>query len=165
MYFKNHDYSIRKIVLIIAIISMILSGCTSMDVFEKNNSIPKQAWNADFASEGSFDISDTTASYNVYLVLRHTDAYLYNNIWLNIGLQQPGDSMRFQKINLGLGSDANGWDGVGMDDIWEVRKLIPGSPFGFQKKGAYHFRLYQIMRDNPLKHIMSAGLRIVKINK
>jgi gliding motility-associated lipoprotein GldH len=165
MYFINHDYSVRKIVLIIAVVSMLLSGCTTMDVFEKNNTIPKQEWKSDFASEGSFEISDTTAAYNVYVVLRHTDAYQYNNIWLNIGLQQPGDSIHFQKINLGLGSDANGWEGVGMDDIWEVRKRIPGSPFYFHNKGTYTFKLFQIMRDEPLKNIMSAGLRIVKIKK
>lgn len=65
-----------------------------------------------------------------------------------------------QKINLSLGDDANGWEGTGMNDIWEVRKLINSQPQRFKKNGKYEFRLYNIMRDDPLQHIMNAGLRI-----
>ena len=64
-----------------------------------------------------------------------------------------------QKINLSLGSDAQGWEGIGMNDIWEVRKLIARVPL---KKGDYNFSIGQIMRDNPLQHIMSVGLRLKK---
>ena len=94
--------------------------------------------------------------------MRHTDAYKYNNIWLNIGLQPPGDSLITQKVNLTLGDDANGWEGTGMNDIWEVRKLLNGQPRRFKKAGNYYFTISQIMRDNPLEHIMNAGLRLEK---
>ena len=80
-------------------------------------------------------------------------------------MQAPGDtSLQFQKINLPLGSDAKGWEGVGMNDIWEVRKLISGTPKRFIKVGDYTFTIGQLMRDNPLQHIISAGLRIEKAN-
>ena len=94
--------------------------------------------------------------------MRHTDAYQYNNIWLNIGLQPPGDSMRNQRVNLQLGDDANGWEGTGMNDIWELRKLLNGEPRRFKQPGKYSFAISQIMRDNPLLHIMSVGLRVEK---
>lgn len=120
-------------------------------------------WFNNYNGTGSFIIKDTNSTYNVYVVLRHTDAYLYNNIWLNVSLQSPGqDSLQFQKINLSLGNDAQGWDGVGMNDIWEVRKLISGTPKRFIKAGQYNFSVAQLMRDNPLLHILSVGLRVEK---
>lgn len=141
---------------------LCLASCKQVDLFEKNTPIPNYEWNNNFAATGSFTISDTLAAYNIFIVLRHTDAYKYNNIWLNVGLQSPGDSLFYQKIDLSLGSDATGWEGTGMNDIWEVRKLLNGQPRRFRKKGTYQFSILHIMRDVPLKNIMSVGLRVEK---
>jgi gliding motility-associated lipoprotein GldH len=155
----NAKASITKIVSFFLIALCTLSACHHTDLFEKNTVIPNQKWSADFTANGSFEISDTTYNYDVFIVLRHTDAYKYNNIWLNVGLQQPGDSMILQKINVSLGNDAKGWLGTGMNDIREMREKIATLNL---KKGQYKFSLSQIMRDNPLDHVMSAGLRIEK---
>jgi gliding motility-associated lipoprotein GldH len=141
---------------------LFISSCTQIEIFEKNTTIPEYEWQQNFTATGDFIITDTVAAYSIYLVLRHTDAYQYNNIWLNVGLQPPGDSMHIQKINLVLGNDANGWEGSGMNDIWDLRKLLNGGPRRFKQPGKYCFSISQIMRDNPLLHIMSAGLRIEK---
>jgi len=141
---------------------LVFSSCRQIDVFEKNTPIPKYEWKHGFAASGTFVIQDTLAAYNLSLVLRHTDAYAYNNIWLNVGLQSPGDSMYFQKVDLSLGNDATGWEGAGMNDIWEVRKLLNGQPRRFKKKGEYRFQIMHIMRDDPLNNVMSAGLRVEK---
>ncbi len=135
-------------------------SCRQLDVFEKNATIPGYNWKADQPATGSFFISDTSARYNIYIVLRHTDAYQYNNIWLQIGWQAPGDTLYTQKIDLSLGSDAGGWEGAGMNDIWEVRKLIRSDVLG--RTGEYKFTISQLMRENPLPNVMSAGLRVEK---
>ena len=141
---------------------LFLFSCTQIDVYESHTVIPKQKWQQSFSAQGDFIIQDTSAAYSIYLVLRHTDAYQYNNIWLNIGLQPPGDRMQIQKVNLVLGNDADGWEGNGMNDIWELRKLLNGAPRRFKKPGKYSFSISQIMRDDPLPNIMSVGLRIEK---
>ncbi len=143
---------------------LLLASCAQLDVFEKNTAIPNYEWRNDFMANGSFAIKDSASSFNIYLVLRHTDAYQYNNIWLNIGMQTPSDSMTYQKVNIPLGNDANGWAGTGMNDIWELRVKLNGEARHFKKTGTYYFSIGQIMRDNPLPHIMSAGLRIEKIS-
>jgi gliding motility-associated lipoprotein GldH len=141
----------------------IFASCKHINVFEKNIPFISNEWKSDVTATGTFTIEDTSALYNLHVVLRHTDAYAYNNIWLNISLQSPGDSMYFQKLDLTLGNDASGWEGVGMSDIWEVRKLINGAPKRFKKIGVYHFSIKQIMRDEPLKQVMSVGLRVEKV--
>lgn len=159
--FLKNNYIFVLTILVIQI--AVLNSCTQANLFEKNTTIPNLKWQSNYNATGSIEITDTTSLYNVYLVLRHTDAYNYNNIWLNIGLQTPGDSMLYQKINFTLGNDATGWEGIGMSDIWEVRKPISGIGMAFTKKGTYHFSIAHIMRDNPLPNIMSVGMRLEKI--
>ena len=155
--------SFIKIFLLILLLSSAFISCREIDLFEKNIAVPNMQWFNNYNATGSFIIKDTNSTYNVLIVLRHTDAYLYNNIWLNVGLQAPGDAgLKYQKINLKLGNDAKGWEGIGMNDIWEVRKLISGVPKKFIKAGTYNFSIEQLMRDNPLQHIISVGLSIQK---
>ena len=80
-----------------------------------------------------------------------------------MGSKAPGDSMHFQNINLILASDSKGWEGSGMDDIFEVRKNISPGLVSFKKTGDYTFSIAQIMRENPLKYIMNVGIRIEKV--
>ena len=150
--------------LFFVIASVCLSACTQLDVFEKNTVIPKNQWQYSLVPNFDFVIKDTTASYNVYIVLRHTDAYQYNNIWLNVGTRSPADTMRYQKFDLQLGTDAKGWEGTGMDDVWELRKLITNGPVKFNRAGNYTFSIAQIMRENPLANVMSVGVRVEKAN-
>jgi gliding motility-associated lipoprotein GldH len=145
-----------------ALYCAVFSSCTQVDVFEKNTNIPGYNWKSDFTAGGSFDIKDTAVFYNMFVVLRHTDAYKYENIWLNIGLQAPGDSMRYTRYNVQLATGATGWEGKGMDDIWEIRKRVETNSQAFKKMGTWKFSINQLMRDNPLPHVMSAGLRVEK---
>jgi gliding motility-associated lipoprotein GldH len=159
--FRKKIFLVAFMCFLFAAVSL-LSSCTQVNLFEENTNIPQMKWKYDFSATGNFQITDTISNFNVYIILRHTDAYQYNNIWLNIGVQPPGDSMQYQKVNLTLGNDAAGWEGIGMNDIWEVRKLISGSAKSFKKTGNYQFSISQIMRDNPLSNIMSVGLRLEK---
>jgi gliding motility-associated lipoprotein GldH len=152
---------LKKLTLLLLLPAFMIS-CAGIDLFEKQVQIPSQQWSYSNVPQFTFNISDTTSLYNVYVVLRHTDLYDFNNIWLRMGSKVPGDSMHFQNINLILANDSKGWDGTGMDDIFEVRKPISPGPLSFKVPGAYTFSIGQIMRENPLKYIMSVGIRVEK---
>lgn len=153
----------RSFFVLVAAIWLV--ACNKIETVEKSTPIPNHQWQYNFVPGFDFTISDTSSSYNLYVVLRHTDAYRYNNIWLNIGSQSPGDSMRYQRIDIQLGNDVKGWEGIGMDDIWELRKPITNTPFKFRKPGSYKFSITQVMRENPLPHIMNIGIRIEKVHQ
>lgn len=153
-----------KSFLFFLFLSLAFASCINVNLFEKQATIPSQQWYYTNVPEFTFHISDTTSLYNVYIILRHTDLYNYNNIWLRIGSNTPGDSIiHYQKINLQLANDLKGWAGTGMDDIYEVRKNISAGPFSFKKSGDYTFSIAQIMRENPLKHILNVGVRVEKV--
>ncbi len=145
------------------VVSSFLAGCATIEVYEKNAPIPKKGWDYNLQPTFEFTIKDTSVLYNLYVVLRHTDAYGYNNIWLNIGTQSPGDSIKHQRFDLQIGTDAAGWEGTAMDDIWELRKSITRGPFKFNKAGNYKFNIAQVMRENPLPEILSAGIRVEQV--
>jgi gliding motility-associated lipoprotein GldH len=152
-----------KFVAGMAAVILAVASCNSIDVYEKNSSIPNYQWSYQFKPAFEFTISDTSAQYMIYVVLRHTDAYRYNNIWLNAGTRFPGDSIQYQRFEFQLGDDARGWEGTGMDDIWEVRKPITRGPVKFAKAGTYSFVLAQVMREDPLPNVLSAGIRVEKV--
>lgn len=153
--------SIHFIFFLVLVIS--LTSCGQLDLYEKQVNMPNQQWFWDNKPSYKFHVEDTASAYHLFVVIRHTDAYEYNNIWLELGTQFPNDSMRFQKLNLSLGNDRDGWEGTGMDDIFEVRKNISRDQIKFKTPGDYTFTLAQIMRENPLSHILSAGIRLEKI--
>ena len=150
--------------LLTCCLSLLLftAGCSSIDAFEKNAEIPKHEWNYNYQPEVEFAISDTVSPYNVFVTLRHTDAYAYKNIWLFLSTRQPGDStFKKERFELILQDQEGKWIGTGMSDIWEVRYPL-FTNIRFTKPGNYTIRLQQTMRDNPLLHVMNAGVRIEK---
>ena len=139
-----------------------LAACSNIGVFEKNSSFKKQEWAGSNKPSFTFTITDTLASYNIYLVLRHTDAYSYNNIWLKFTRKGP-DTTYAQQVDLRLATNGQGWLGTGMDDIWELRIPITQGAARFRRSGDYEFTLEQIMRQDPLLHVLNAGIRIEKV--
>lgn len=140
-------------------------SCTTIDLYEKSVAIPGHSWKNDFKPSFTFTIKDTASAYQLFLILRHSDKYDYNNIYLNLKIKAPGqDTMQTARYDLQLANNENGWLASGMDDIYEHR--IPLTPTGqqsyFKKSGNYTFTVEQVMRENPLNNVLNVGLRIEK---
>jgi gliding motility-associated lipoprotein GldH len=153
----------KKLFAFLLVFASFITACETIDVFEKNVSIPNHEWSNSFRPEISFEITDTTSLYNIYVVLRHTDAYRYKNIYMNIYTHVPGDTVSKARVDLELATDDNGWLGSGMDDIFEHRILINKGTF--RKPGLYKYTLEQIMREEPLQHVMNVGIRVEKVKE
>jgi len=160
IFAKNID--LKKAFLTI-IPALFLLSCVKIDVFEKNVAIPGHSWETSFKPTIEFEIADTAQLYNIYVVLRHADAYRYKNIWLNVGIQPPGEQLQKSRFDLPLATDEKGWMGKGMDDVFEHRiPLYQQTPL---KKGKYIFQLENIMREDPLEHVMNVGIRVEKVRQ
>ncbi len=154
-----------KYLITIIIASMFLGSCLRTDLFEKNVSLPSRQWEKSFKPTITFNITDTVSAYNIFLVLRHTDAYHFNNLWVKMKSTAPGDSVSSSsQFDLPLASQT-GWTGTGMDDIFEHRILLYRRPVKFRMQGNYSVTLEQVMRENPLEEIMNVGIRLEKVKQ
>jgi gliding motility-associated lipoprotein GldH len=150
---------IKNFFLFLVPYALFLESCTTVDLYEKDITIPGFKWSSGFKPEFTFLIKDTTVQYQLFLVLRHNEKYNYNNIWINLYSQPPGDTVHKAPFELQLANNEK-WLGSGMDDIYEHRIKLT-KPI-FLKAGTYRFKIEQIMREDPLGNVMNVGLRVEK---
>jgi gliding motility-associated lipoprotein GldH len=138
-----------------------ISACNwTTGVFEKNIAFKDHEWPSSQKLDIAFDISDTVSLYNIYIVIRHTDAYHFNNMYIRATVKEPGETQeRTGDYDLAFATNGKGWIGTAMDDIYDVRLIIQPKT-RFKKAGTYHIMLEQLMREDPLKNVLSAGLRV-----
>jgi gliding motility-associated lipoprotein GldH len=143
---------------------LFLTSCTAIDLYEKTVPIPRHEWSSNFKPQFKFTIKDTTVPYQVYFIIRHNDRYNYNNIWINLYTQAPGDTVQKVQYELPLASKEKGWLGSAMDDIYEHRVALTAQNqrMYFKKAGEYTFTLEHIMREDPLQQVLDVGIRIEK---
>ncbi len=144
--------------------TLLLASCDTIDLYEKNISIPKNKWRSTYKPSFTFEIKDTISAYQLYVIIRHNEKYNYNNIWLNLYTKSPDGTVSKAPYELPLATNEKGWLGTGMDDLYEHRiALTPlNRQFYFKKAGNYTFSLGHIMREDPLENVMNVGLRIEK---
>jgi len=146
-------------------IILLLTSCLRSNVFEKNVAIKNHRWSEKYTPAFTFEITDTVSDYSMSFNMRHTDAYPYSNIWLNIKTAFPGvDTATETKIEVPLADLEGKWLGRGMNEIWEHQMQI-ASPLKFSKTGTYTITLQQIMRSSILPEVMSVGIRLEKLRK
>jgi gliding motility-associated lipoprotein GldH len=155
-----------KSVLFLGLFScLFFSACKQASLYERLKNIPSAAWKSGEKLDFSIEIPDSTQSYYILVTIRHTHEYAYRNVWVKLGLQQPGtDSIVYSDFDLPLANNER-WLGVGMDDVYERRIRLFGKPVRFTSTGTAKFTLQQIMRDDPLKHILQAGIRVEPSNE
>ena len=152
----------KRSILFLAVVFGISACNWTTGVFEKNLTFNDHEWPASVKPDIAFEITDTVASYNIYIVLRHTDGYHFNNMYIRATVKEPGDTKgRTGDYDLELATNGKGWIGTAMDDIYDARLLIQPKT-RFRKSGIYHITLEQLMREDPLKNVLSAGLRVEK---
>ncbi|MEP6684253.1 MAG: gliding motility lipoprotein GldH [Parafilimonas sp.] len=146
---------------IFLITACLFASCNAIDVYEKTAAIPHHEWSNSNHLSFFFTATDTSAYYNIYFVIRHTESYHFNNIWLDFTSTLPGRKPQTQRLNIQL-ANANGWLGTSMDDIIEQRVLLFSNPTRLAK-GDYTFSIQQVMREDPLQNVLNAGIRVEKV--
>ncbi len=145
---------------------LFLAGCMPSPYYQKAVSVPHTAWDYSFQPAFEFEIEDTAALYNLYFLIRHTEAYPYSNIWLWVYTTEPGDTIAERsRIEIPLAEKSGKWLGRGMGSIWEHRMPITrnDAPMVFPRPGRYEIRFEQNMRVDPLPEVLQVGLRLEKI--
>lgn len=163
MHQKKHSLYGLFIFLLAGSAFSILPGCMKSPHYQKTYALPGQQWAYKDQPAFQFQITDTTALYHLYFLIRHTEAYPYSNIWLWLYTRQPGDTTyEKSRIEIPLAEKSGKWLGRGMGEIWEHRMPITrdDQPMIFSRQGIYEIRMEQNMRTDSLPEILDVGLRL-----
>jgi len=141
---------------------LIIAGCDSKSLYEKNVRLEQAEWNYLEKPEFSLEIDDTAASYAVYVNIRFEAEYNFSNLFFILNMQLPDSTQRQERIECEL-FDKDGLPlGKGLGDLFFIRYKIPRVT-RFRQVGTYHFMLEQNMRIDHLKGIHDIGIRIEKV--
>jgi gliding motility-associated lipoprotein GldH len=153
-----------RLLTICLVITLALAGCDTIDLYDRAVGISGHAWRSSEKPVFRFNIKDTTVPYQLYVLLRHSSRYNYNNLWINLHTVAPDGSTNTAQYELPLAASEKGWLGTGMEDIYEHRiALTPvNQDFRFSRAGTYTFTIEHIMRENPLQEVYNVGLRVEK---
>lgn len=131
-------------------------------MYDKNAALPQGRWQYGDVKNFEVDIIDAASNYNLFVNVRHTDQYNFNNLWLIITTTYPDSTTRQDKVNIELSESDGNWTGTCVDGIC-YNSILVQSDFTFPQKGNYTFAIEQDMRINPITEILDIGLKIEKL--
>jgi len=142
-------------------ITMLLCflGCGDAYIYEKFEPIQNGEWFFDDAIPFEFEIIDTAQSYDLYLLVRHTTNYPYQNFWVNIFTTFPDKSTQQQNVDLPMADKTGKWFGTGFNNI-KTNEILIQPNAKMPQTGNYQLNIKQAMRYEPVITIIDVGLRI-----
>ncbi|WKK75430.2 gliding motility lipoprotein GldH [Marivirga salinae] len=154
----------RAIYGTIFLVFLFLS-CTEERYFEDNHDFKDRIWNMEESAEFNFEIDSVELPYQIKLNVRNTMDYPYRNLYMKYRLKDSTYLMEDKLLNLKLFNAKTGKPyGDHQSDIYSHQLILQDSVY-FPKKGNYKIELKQYMRENELKGMVSAGIRIEQIKE
>ena len=157
-----NDEFMKKI-LLLAFVGILGIGCQKDVVFSKFKTIPKKGWDMNEPVKFMPNITDTLQAYDMQLVVRHTDQYAYQNLWLFVDVKHNSTILFSDTIEGMLANQRGKWLGDGMR-TYEL-PLLYLENIKFPHQGEYEVVIKQGMRENVLQGIIDIGLKVIKHGK
>lgn len=159
----NHWLRQYGCLLAVSVMLVMGQGCSDqLTRQEKLANLPDQLWPQRLQPWIHMQIQDSTIAYRLYAVIRHTEAFKYDNLLLRYGYIAPGDSAVYHEVNLPLAKNDQ-WLGDTLGSIIETRVRLNRAP---QKMpvGDNGFVLQHMMPDEPLVGILQIGIRLEAVS-
>lgn len=141
------------------------AGCDKNTLYKAYEDVEDGQWHLDNKYSFTFEISDTTQSYNLYYLIRNAQQYPYYNLYITREMKGPdGETIMTRLDEMYLSDQTTGRPkGSGLGDLFDHRVLFLRN-HRFPKAGRYTITLAQSMRQNPLPFILGVGLSVEKVS-
>lgn len=150
-----------RLIVLVFTASLFFSCRDEQAVVDTNQEVSGRNWGYADKIKIPVVIKDTQAAYNLFINLRHTANYKYSNIFILVHQTGPDGKRTTEREEFRLAYPDGEWLGDGSGNMYSYQ-LPYQLNYKFPKKGSYVFELEQNMRDNPLREITDAGLRVEK---
>ncbi len=157
----------NKIAFFICIIStFLLVSCDGNRVFDEYVSVGK-SWEKDTALTFKFQQPDTINRYDLFMNVRNTNEYEFQNLFLIVNMNFPNGNVVSDTLEYEMAAPNGEWLGKGVST--KVSKLWYKPDVRFPYNGTYEITIKQAMRKinepegiQSLKGISEVGFRIEK---
>lgn len=143
----------------------LMVSCDSNQIFDEYQSVPNQ-WNKDEVISFKVSPPDSTAYYNLFINIRNTNDYKYNNLFLIAEMAFPHGKTITDTLEYQMAKPDGSLLGEGFTDVKE-NKLWYKERVKFDEIGDYIITIQQAMRNNGevngvdnLEGITDVGFRI-----
>lgn len=158
----------NKLILVFSWICLSLVACDSSQVFDEYKSVPDQ-WPKDKTIQFNVISPDTIHPYDLFVNIRNTNDYRYNNLFLIVEMSYPNGKVSTDTLEYRMTTPEGKFLGTGFTDVKENKLWYKGhdQPFVFSENGPYTIKVQHAMRTNGsvngvenLEGIIDIGLRI-----
>lgn len=145
--------------LLILNIVLCLTSCNKGVFYEKTDQIPNNKWSKDHTLHYQFEITDSLQYYNIYINVRNTIDYKYQNLYIFLTTEYPSGTRYTDTLGCILCDKYGEWYGKGKGEFRSNNFLLM-QQVRFQNKGVYNLYIEQAMREEELLDISDFGIRI-----
>jgi len=145
----------------------VLVSCDSKNIFDEYKSVPNK-WNKDSILSFKINPPDSLNPYNLFVNLRNTNQYKYNNLFLIVEMVFPHGKTIKDTLEYKMADPTGKLLGTGMTDVKE-NKLWYKEEVVFKEAGTYTVNIQHAMRENgkvngikDLEGVTDVGFRIEK---
>lgn len=156
--------SFKVLRLLPALCILFLCGCDGNVVVDTNTAMPSRNWSYANKISAVVDVVDPSQPLSIYFKLRHTGNYRYSNLFVLLHISGAGEKKQTKRFEYTLAQPDGQWNGSGSGNLFNYTLPLLTN-YKFPKAGKYQFEIEQNMRDNPLKEISDAGIKILKKGK
>jgi len=158
---KIHQVLKAKSPLLLLLLTLFITACNQSTVYSKYTTLPETGWEQSNKLNYDVEVTDNNTLNNIYLNVRHADAYPFSNLFVFLTTTYPNGKKSIDTLQCILANAKGEWIGDGAGDIFD-NKILVTKNIRFQEVGTYHFSFEQGMRVNPLPLIMDFGITIEK---
>ena len=136
-----------RILLFFLVVGFV--SCQNENKKEVYHSFNNNTWNTDSIVSFEFDIIDTTSSHDLYLMVRHTTNFKFQNLFLFTNFENQQDT-----LELFLSEKSGRWLGKGFGEIKELKIRIKEN-VNVKENQDQIFSVEQAMRYEDLEKIIN----------
>lgn len=134
-----------KKIFVLFFFGVILSSCDSNQIYSEYKSLPNH-WPIDQTLEFQLPEMDSLKIYNVFLNVRNTNDYNFNNLFLIASMNFPNGKVVIDTLEYQMALPDGTWLGSG-NRVME-NKLWYKENVQFFEEGLYSIKIRQAMRNN-----------------
>jgi gliding motility-associated lipoprotein GldH len=125
---------------------MLIVSCNTDTIVSETRAMP-EIWNKN--AEITFEIPklDSLKKYNIFLNIRNSNKYKYNNLFLIVSMNFPQGKTVTDTLEYQMANPDGSWLGEGIGSVKES-KLWYKERVSFLEKGIYTIRMAQAIRNN-----------------